>query len=104
MEIQPLICQNCYPASLGVEEQVVPSLFSEYQERFMTKINKISAAKEFANFNGTKKYKAILADPPWQFINRTGKMAPEHKRLNRYSTLTLQEICEIPVYLAATPA
>jgi len=28
-------------------------------------------------------------------------MAPEHKRLKRYNTLTLQEISEIPVYLAA---
>jgi N6-adenosine-specific RNA methylase IME4 len=48
-----------------------------------------------------RKFQTILADPPWQFANRTGKMAPEHKRLNRYQTLTLQEICEIPVHLAA---
>lgn len=47
------------------------------------------------------KFQTILADPPWQFANRTGKMAPEHKRLNRYQTLSLQEICEIPVHLAA---
>ncbi len=39
----------------------------------------------------------ILADPPWQFANRTGKMAPEHKRLNRYATLTLDDIKAIPV-------
>lgn len=32
------------------------------------------------------KFKTVLADPPWQFQNRTGKMAPEHKRLSRYST------------------
>ena len=32
-------------------------------------------------------------------------MAPEHKRLNRYSTLSVHEICEIPVALAAdTPS
>ena len=42
-------------------------------------------------------YQTVLADPPWQFANRTGKMAPEHKRLSRYSTLTLNEIKEIPV-------
>ena len=42
----------------------------------------------------------ILADPPWQFTNRTGKMAPEHKRLNRYSTLTLNDIRQIPVAAA----
>jgi N6-adenosine-specific RNA methylase IME4 len=63
------------------------------------------AAKDFANFIGDRKFSTILADPPWQFTNRTGKMAPEHKRLNRYSTLSLKEICEIPVSLAAdTPA
>ncbi len=46
-------------------------------------------------------YGTILADPPWQFNNRTGKVAPEHKRLSRYSTLSLQEIKEIPVWLVA---
>ena len=35
------------------------------------------------------RFGTILADPPWQFQNRTGKMAPEHKRLSRYSTMTL---------------
>jgi N6-adenosine-specific RNA methylase IME4 len=44
-----------------------------------------------------KKYSTILADPPWQFTNRTGKMAPEHKRLNRYPTMKLEEICNLPV-------
>ena len=42
-------------------------------------------------------YKTILADPPWRFQNRTGKMAPEHKRLLRYSTLDFEEIYELPV-------
>lgn len=42
-------------------------------------------------------YSTILADPPWRFDNRTGKMAPEHQRLLRYPTMTLPEICEIPV-------
>ncbi|MGA7328635.1 MAG: MT-A70 family methyltransferase [Rhodomicrobium sp.] len=44
---------------------------------------------------------AILADPPWQFQNKTGKVAPEHRRLNRYSTLTLDEISALPVSDAA---
>lgn len=39
----------------------------------------------------------ILADPPWRFQNRTGKVAPEHKRLSRYDTMTLDDICELPV-------
>jgi N6-adenosine-specific RNA methylase IME4 len=43
------------------------------------------------------KYKTILADPPWQFQNRTGKIAPEHRRLSRYGTLDLSEIMSLPV-------
>lgn len=46
---------------------------------------------------------AVLADPPWQFANRTGKMAPEHKRLSRYGTLPLAEIQAIPVAAACAP-
>jgi len=46
---------------------------------------------------GVTKFKTILADPPWQFQNRTGKIAPEHKRLSRYGTMTLDEICALPV-------
>jgi len=46
--------------------------------------------------NGMK-FRTVLADPPWQFQNRTGKMAPEHKRLTRYPTMTLEEIKELPV-------
>ncbi|MBX9903055.1 MAG: S-adenosylmethionine-binding protein [Burkholderiales bacterium] len=42
-------------------------------------------------------YTTILADPPWQFQNRTGKMAPEHKRLLRYPTMELKEIMQLPV-------
>ena len=44
-----------------------------------------------------RRFGAILADPPWQFQNKTGKVAPGHKRLNRYDTLTLQEIMTLPV-------
>ena len=42
-------------------------------------------------------YKTILADPPWRFTNRTGTVAPEHRRLDRYSTLDLDTICDLPV-------
>jgi hypothetical protein len=42
-------------------------------------------------------FKTVLADPPWRFTNRTGKVAPEHRRLDRYSTLDLDAICELPV-------
>jgi N6-adenosine-specific RNA methylase IME4 len=46
---------------------------------------------------GKRKFATVLADPPWRFQNRTGKIAPEHKRLHRYSTSSLQEIKNIPV-------
>lgn len=42
-------------------------------------------------------WKTLLADPPWRFTNRTGKVAPEHRRLDRYSTLDVDSICNIPV-------
>ncbi len=42
-------------------------------------------------------FRTILADPPWRFENRTGKMAPEHQRLLRYPTMTLKEILALPV-------
>lgn len=42
-------------------------------------------------------FRTILADPPWRFSNRTGKVAPEHRRLDRYSTLELDDIAALPV-------
>jgi N6-adenosine-specific RNA methylase IME4 len=66
---------------------------------------------EFSSFNRAldwpqgQRFGTILADPPWQFQNRTGKVAPEHKRLNRYGTMTLAEICDLPVQeIAAEPS
>lgn len=48
-------------------------------------------------------FATILADPPWRFVNRTGKMAPEHRRLSRYGTMSTAEICALPVAEAAAP-
>ena len=56
----------------------------------------VSAAADFRN-KVSGKFGTILADPPWRFRNKTGKVAPEHKRLARYPTLSLEEILEIPV-------
>lgn len=39
----------------------------------------------------------ILADPPWQFQNRTGKIAPEYRRTSRYETMRLDDICALPI-------
>src|SRR5690606_16146909 len=49
-----------------------------------------------ARCNGSK-FGTVLADPPWQFQNRTGKVAPEHRRLSRYETMRLEEIKLLPV-------
>jgi N6-adenosine-specific RNA methylase IME4 len=53
---------------------------------------------DFKQSVGDTRFSTVLADPPWQFVNRTGKIAPEHKRLSRYPTLSLDEICSIPVW------
>lgn len=50
-----------------------------------------------------QRFGTIMADPPWQFQNKTGKVAPEHKRLNRYPTMTLDAICAMPVAELAAP-
>jgi N6-adenosine-specific RNA methylase IME4 len=48
-------------------------------------------------------FSTILADPPWLFINKTGKVAPEHRQLFRYKTMSRDEITALPVgQLAAT--
>ena len=61
----------------------------------------LAASADFTRFVAGRKFKTILADPPWQFQNRTGKVAPEHKRLNRYGTMTLEQIMALPVASAA---
>ncbi|RNF34953.1 MT-A70 family methyltransferase [Paracoccus methylarcula] len=60
-----------------------------------------SASDDLLAVAGETRFGTILADPPWQFQNRTGKMAPEHKRLSRYPTMTLDEICDLPVEAVA---
>ena len=60
-----------------------------------------SSARDFLDYVAGRRFRTILADPPWQFQNRTGKIAPEHKRLNRYGTLTLDDIKALPVATAA---
>lgn len=57
----------------------------------------LDAKCELLHQCGDQRFATILADPPWQFQNRTGKMAPEHKRLSRYSTMGIDEIMSLPV-------
>ena len=74
---------------------VLKKIYTENKEN-MSDVN-----KDLLKKIGDRRFSTILADPPWQFNNRTGKMAPEHKRLNRYSTMSLQEISELPVETVA---
>jgi N6-adenosine-specific RNA methylase IME4 len=62
-----------------------------------------NAVFDLREFLGERRFGTILADPPWQFANRTGKIAPEHNRLSRYGTMTLDEITRLPVSDFAEP-
>lgn len=60
-----------------------------------TPLRETQAAPPLPHVDGG--FKTILADPPWRFTNRTGKVAPEHRRLDRYSTMEIAEIAALPV-------
>lgn len=60
-----------------------------------TPLRETQAAPPLPHVDGG--FKTILADPPWRFTNRTGKVAPEHRRLDRYSTMEIAEIAGLPV-------
>src|SRR5262245_41477534 len=65
----------------------------------------LDPACDLKKFAAGKKFGTILADPPWRFQNSTGKIAPEHKRLSRYGTLSLEQIRALPVpAIAADPS
>jgi N6-adenosine-specific RNA methylase IME4 len=57
----------------------------------------LAPAESLLAYAEDTRYRTIYADPPWRFQNRTGKMAPEHRRLSRYATMTLEDIMELPV-------
>jgi N6-adenosine-specific RNA methylase IME4 len=53
--------------------------------------------EDLMTFAAGRRFGTVLVDPPWRFTNRTGKMAPEHKRLSRYITLGTEEIAALPI-------
>ena len=55
------------------------------------------------DFAAGRQFGTVLVDPPWRFDNRTGKMAPEHKRLSRYMTMSMDEIAALPVTSIVAP-
>jgi N6-adenosine-specific RNA methylase IME4 len=83
----------------AVAAEAAQSSFLEFAEQPMSKTNgqALSAADDLLRFVGKRRFATILADPPWQFMNKTGKVAPEHKRLARYGTMKLDEIAALPV-------
>jgi N6-adenosine-specific RNA methylase IME4 len=59
--------------------------------------------QDLITFAANRRFGTVLIDPPWRFTNRTGKMAPEHKRLSRYTTMTVKEISALPVGVIVAP-
>lgn len=88
-------------SNLGIryQEELVPREYVE--QEFNCDIREYSADQLMALHPAG--FSTILADPPWRFDNRTGKMAPEHKRLRRYDTMSMQEITELPIAHIARP-
>jgi N6-adenosine-specific RNA methylase IME4 len=68
------------------------------QERHANPAQELRATASGAEFA------TVLADPPWQFVNRTGKVAPEHRRLSRYETMNVEAICALPVAELVAPS
>lgn len=76
-----------------------------YREEFIisNKQRERDAAEDLLGNVQGQQFGTILADPPWQFTNRTGKMAPEHKRLLRYPTMGLDDILHLPIPQLSLP-
>lgn len=60
-------------------------------------LGRLGSAESSPAFAGECRFHTIYADPPWRFQNRSEKMAPEHKRLSWYATMTMDESFELPV-------
>jgi N6-adenosine-specific RNA methylase IME4 len=61
------------------------------------------ADRDLLSLVGARRFRTLLADPPWQFANRTGKIAPEHRRLARYATMSVDEIAHLSIDQIVTP-
>ncbi len=81
---------------LGHEIRVVPKSREELAVAVHRGAGVQSASEDLRTVEGGP-FSTILADPPWRFMNRTGKVAPEHRRLSRYDTMTTAEIRALPI-------
>ncbi len=86
---------------LGHELRVMPKSKEELAAAVERATGAESAAEDLRRLDGGP-FSTILADPPWRFMNRTGKVAPEHRRLSRYDTMTTAAIRALPVAEVAT--
>jgi N6-adenosine-specific RNA methylase IME4 len=69
----------------------------------MNKIFESGIAADLRATAAGRRFSCLLADPPWQFVNRTGKVAPEHRRLSRYGTMTVDSISALPIADVCAP-
>jgi len=63
----------------------------------LANVETTEASMDLLRFAEGRRFRTIMVDPPWRFQNSTGKVAPEHKRLSRYGTMTLADITNLPV-------
>ena len=82
--------------ALGHEIRIVPKSKDALAAATANLARAGSAADDLGRIKGSP-FSTVLADPPWRFMNRTGKVAPEHRRLSRYDTMTTAGICALPI-------
>ena len=82
--------------ALGHEIRVVPKSREELAAAATSGTGIQSPSEDLRSVEGGP-FSTVLADPPWRFMNRTGKVAPEHRRLSRYDTMTTAEIRALPI-------
>jgi len=82
--------------ALGYEVRLKPKSLRDVADAAAQSPHALEALAELRGLQGGP-FSTILADPPWRFQNRTGKVAPEHRRLSRYDTMTTAEVCALPI-------
>ena len=87
---------------LGCELRLVPKSKNGRAAAVESAAGVALAATELRQLEGGP-FSTLLADPPWRFQNRTGKVAPEHRRLARYETMTTAAIRALPISEITTP-
>jgi N6-adenosine-specific RNA methylase IME4 len=83
--------------SFKLSNEINPEREKRIMKKGLTEFEREAIGGELISACKGRKFPTILADPPWQFQNRTGKVAPEHGRLNRYPTMVLDDIKSLPV-------